>query len=213
MRWLLFIIFFLGCSLSTSLNPDPLNIEIQQLFGDIESSVLPQLVDVLGNWTNFENEVSVIAGMASKLRQGLRTSPDIILIPQRLTVVAKICFDDGKCWAAKILREGTYEAGDIVRGVYATSLIEEYCPWIPINAFRGCGVYHLGFCLSDWIESRSGLDAVSVISRSYDWSLNYLVPTRSVPDKLVVSLAKFVYNVTTCPTPVGESMVLFSLIC
>jgi hypothetical protein len=211
MQWLLFTIFLVGCSLATSSNPGPLNIEVQQLFGNREASALPQIVDVLGNWTNFENEVSVVLGMASKLRQGLRTSPDVILIPQRLVVVAKICFEDGKCWAAKIFRENTYEARDIERGIYATSLIEEYCPWIPINAFRGCGAYNLRFCFSDWIEGRSGIDAVSVISESYDWPFNFFVPRRSmsVPDKLVVSLAEFVYNLTTCPIPVGESTVRF----
>ena len=216
MQWLLFIIVFIGCLLSTRSNPCFLNIQVQELFNDREASTLSQLVDVLRNWPNFENEVLEVLSIASKLRQRLRTSPDVILIPQQNVVVVKICFEDGKCWAAKIFRKNIYEARDIERGIYVTSLIKEYCSWIPINAFRGCDSYNLEFCFSDWIEGRSSIDPVSVISESYHWYFNFFVLTRlvSVPDKLVVSLAEFVYNLTTCPIPVGESTVhVSSLIC
>jgi hypothetical protein len=89
-------------------------------------------------------------------------------------------------------------------GTSAANLVQQYCPDIPINTPRGCGVHILKYCFMDWIEGETLFD-------KYFPTTLILEPLEQVnitiPQKTISSLAEFVYNLTTCPIPEIESKI------
>jgi hypothetical protein len=66
-------------------------------------------------------------------------------------LVAKICFSDGVCWAAKMQERDYYDAAT-ERGITAMVLIEQYCPNIPINRYKGTSYRKLRYLFAEWVE-------------------------------------------------------------
>jgi len=110
-------------------------------------------------------------------------------------IIAKICFTDGICWAAKISKILPRDRATAY-GIEAMILVEDYCPNIPIGKLMGSFRNKVRYYFTQWIEGRNLLDEVFG-SRVYA----RVGETFSIPKAVVTSLAEFVYNLTTCPIP------------
>jgi hypothetical protein len=148
-----------------------------------------RIFKAVGGKDKFETEVKNAVSEASSLRGGIPAS----LIDFKVTraIVAKICFLDGICWAAKIQEECERAT---LYGVMAMLMVEKYCPHIPMSKYKGYKDSKLQFIFTEWIEGKTLADEAA--------SLVNLGPTKwtyTIPEKLIIPLAEFVYNLTTCP--------------
>src|SRR5208282_4223080 len=141
---------------------------------------------------------------ASSLRNGIPAS----LVGFRVSnaIIAKICFIDGICWAAKMGELSRDKRRATTYGIWALRLIEEFCPTIPVPVLKGCNEHKLLYCFTEWVEGKSLNDELSEWLRGKNevfGSPIYLPVgnTINIPDKVVTALAQFVYNLTTCPIP------------
>lgn len=157
------------------------------------SPTIARILQTVGGRHGFDEEVRNAIIEASSLRNGISAS--LIEFKVGKTIVAKICFADGICWAAKML-EIHPQLDAIKYGIGALILIEHYCPSVPIDKFKGCGQRKLLYCFTEWMEGKTLVDRVFGVSGN--------IPARgtfSIPENLVPSLAAFVYNLSTCPIP------------
>ena len=74
------------------------------------------------------------------------------------------------------------------------SMVQKYCSNIPIAKHTGGGRKRLQHFFTEWIEGETLRP-----------DLNYSVGTTVRIPKKVVTLAEFVYNLTTCPIPREKS--------
>jgi hypothetical protein len=171
---------------------------------EYEDSALPGIFTAVGGLLGFQAEVSFVLTEASSLRNGISTSKALQIRVGVEAIVAKICFDDGTCWAAKMYedRPGFYNRA-IDYGTSAATLVQRYCPEIPINTARGCGMHKLRYCFTDWIEGEILFDRKSVKTKSAKPQIV------TIPQKTVTAMAEFLYNLSTCPIPEIESKPLF----
>jgi hypothetical protein len=163
----------------------------------LKDPVFIGFVELVGGLSQFAAVVDRILGHASSLRNGVsasladfKTGGDAI--------IAKICFADDNCWAAKLLEHKPYTTVASIRAAKkAMSLIEKHCPYIPIPRYTGFGQEDpLLYYFSDWIEGDTLYDR-----------LPFKVSKRrpiELPNKVVTGLAEFVYNLTTCAIPKDE---------
>jgi hypothetical protein len=165
-----------------------------------EDSSLPGILSAVGGVKELKAELFFIMTEASSLRGGISTSKFVSLDVGRYAILAKICFEDGICWATKMYenRPGFYNRG-IDHGILAMELVQKYCPDIPISTPRGCGMHKLRYCFTDWIEGENLYDRYFVKEESAE------VQIIRIPEKVVTSLAEFIYNLTTCSIPERES--------
>ena len=152
-----------------------------------------RILDVAGGIEGFEAEVRNAVAEASSLRGGIPAS--VVDFKISRTIVAKICFIDDICWAAKMREIVPYDR-ETEYGIGAMMLVENYCPNIPISKFKGYAQRKLLYYFTEWIEGRSLLDEVFG-PQAYA----QIGETFSIPERIVTSLAEFVYNITTCPIP------------
>lgn len=127
----------------------------------------------------------------------------------RYAIVSKVCFHDGICWAVKMYqnRPASIFGRAIDFGASAADLLQRYCPHIPINAARGCGVHTLRYCFTDWVQGETLFDRY--FPSTTEWApMAMEKATITIPQKTVSSLAEFVYNLTTCPIPANKSKTL-----
>jgi len=80
----------------------------------------------------FEDELRITLYAASKLRGAPCIVEDVFISK---SLVLKICFPDGDCWAAKWGSEDKFE--EIFAGINALGHVERYCPHIPVSKMRG----------------------------------------------------------------------------
>ena len=81
-------------------------------------------------------------------------------------------------------------------GVAAVLAVQRYCPNIPTAKLHGFGGEKLRNYFSEWIQGQTLHDKVDS---------NYILGTPvQIPEKVVTSLAEFVFNLT-CPIPREES--------
>lgn len=161
---------------------------------DLLTSTHPTVTDILhsvGGEEGFEVEVRNVVTEATSLRHGLFAS--VVDFKASRGIVAKICFTDGICWAAKIAR---YPRGTIY-AIRALKLLHQYCPNIPAPNFKGYSEHKLICYFTDWIEGSTLEDKV------LEGPIN--VSAVKIPENIITSLAEFVYNLTTCPIPKNES--------
>lgn len=174
-----------------------------------------KLTTALSKNSNFQNFLNVTWGIdgfeiimgdilakASWARSGTPASLRALRM-SRSAVIAKICFPDDTCWAAKIQKDNLATVVSDLAGIKSMVILEQVCPDIPSLRCRGYGrtsrpaavLYTFtewieGKILYDWIDS----DMEVNISRSNLSSIR-------IPDKLVTSLAEFAYNLSTCQIP------------
>jgi hypothetical protein len=173
-----------------------------------EDTALPNIITAVGGVPGLKAEVGFVMTEASSLRNGISPLKEVRIQVGRLAIVAKICFDDGICWAAKMYenRPGYYNrAADY--GTSAAKLVQRYCPEIPINTPRGCGMHKLKYCFTEWIKGEILFDREYRVETKSTKSAKR--QTITIPQKIVTSLAEFVYNLSTCPIPEIESKSLF----
>lgn len=172
-----------------------------------EDTALPGILSVLGGVRELKAEVVFIMNEALSSRNSTATTNAVHLEVGSYAIVSKVCFDDGNCWAVKMYqnRPASIFGRAIDFGASAADLLQRYCPHIPINTARGCGVHKLRYCFTDWVQGETLFDR-------YFPSTTELAPmekaTITIPQKTVSSLAEFVYNLTTCPIPANESKTL-----
>ena len=174
-----------------------------------EDTALPGILAVVGGLRELKAEVIFIMNEASSRRNVTSTLNAVHLEVGTYAIVSKVCFNDGICWAVNMYENlpASIFGRAIDYGTSAANLVQRYCPDIPINTPRGCGVHKLRYCFTDWVEGETLFDR-------YFPKTNLLAPleqaTITIPRKTVSSLAEFVYNLTTCPIPEIESKTLFS---
>jgi len=115
------------------------------------------------------------------------------------SIVRKICFSDGVCWAAKM---GTITfVGQLTTsfGVRSLKALSEHCPYLPVpRVFSDTQTSaHLLYTLMSWVDGVG-------LSRQIP-TLTSGPHIEHIPDNLIVQLATFFYNLTTCPIPEMES--------
>ena len=209
MRWLNICLLFLiqrTCAISID------KITWTGLFPKPEDTALPRILVAVGGVPELKSELTFIINEASSNRNVTSSLTTVHLQVGTSAIVSKICFDDGICWALKMYvnRPGSIFDQTIDDGITASSLVRRYCPYIPINTPRGCGVHKLRYCFTDWIEGES------LFQRYFPRTV--LAPgeraTVTIPQKTVSALAEFVYNLTTCPIPETERIhFLFRINC
>jgi hypothetical protein len=145
--------------------------------------------------------VDQISKLASSMRDGIGTSAN----PGRdgqggFGTILRVAFEDGISWASKVTLRRYYEA--LTHSVNALTTLEKFCPHLPVVRAHGGIVtvesnHDFVFHFTDWVEgSHPSVNYTKSENGLYEWSL---------PRNLVVQLAEFVYNLTTCPLPVRES--------
>ena len=187
------------------------SLSLEDLFSIRSRPKVARLLDAVGGRDEFEAEVRNAVTKASLLRNGIPAF--LVEFQVSGSIVAKICFIDGICWAAKMReicrydRDAKYAILPYDRatlyGIRAMMLVEQYCPNIPIAKFRGFSQHKLQYCFTEWIEGKPPNEEVL--------GNTSVVTTISIPEKIVTSLAEFVYNLTTCPIPKKESKNLSQL--
>ena len=150
----------------------------------------------MGGMDQFQVEVKIAMSKASSMYNDLPVS--LMEFHEGTTaIVTKICFVDNICWAMKMYKEypGLLNL-NVWYGICATTLIHQYCPNVPIPKFKGCSRSKFLYCFTEWVEGQTLHDKIlnSPIKDTGKTSI-------TIPENVVVSLAEFVYNVTTCPIP------------
>jgi hypothetical protein len=153
------------------------------------------VLQAIGGIDQFEFEIKNVIIEASSVRNDMPASL-VEFDHGGNALIAKICFADGICWAAKIMENGPLAKQVISSAAEALTLIERYCPDIPIAKFKGWGTSQgkLLYYFTEWIEGKQLSANVSDSGTTF-----------SIPEKVVTLLAEFVYNLTTCPIPKKES--------
>ena len=158
-----------------------------------------EILDVVGGKDQLQDEINDAIAYASTWRNNIPAS----LVQMKVGsagVVAKICFVDGICWADKMLANAL-RIEEAYYGVMAISVVQRYCPNIPTSNFHGYGRGKLRHYFSEWIQGQTLHE--KVVSNHTPGT-----PVK-IPEKVVTSLAEFVYNLTTCPIPEEESKKLY----
>ena len=164
---------------------------------DLLTSTHPTVTDIIhsvGGREEFEIEVRNAVTEATSLRHGLPAS--VVDFKVSRGIVAKICFTDGICWAAKMRKMVHYPRGTI-HAIRTLELLHQYCPNIPTPKFKGYSQHKIIYYFTDWIEGSTLEDKVLA------GPIN--VSAVRIPEKIITSLAEFVFNLTTCPIPKNES--------
>ena len=88
---------------------------------------------ILEGGDQFNTEVYFAVANASALRNEI---PASFVEPKAGGggIVSKICFDDGVCWAAKMLQHGNPRGH---YGMMAMWMVENHCPNIPVSKITG----------------------------------------------------------------------------
>ena len=157
-----------------------------------------RLLQAIGGIDQFEFEVKNVVAEASRLNNGIHASVAEFNYGSN-AVIAKVCFTDSICWAAKMMENCPLSELVIWFATEAMTLVDRYCPEIPIAKLkrRSTSQGRLMYYFTEWIEGKPLSTKIngSVIAEE----------TFSIPKNIVISLAEFVYNLTTCPIPEEES--------
>lgn len=148
-----------------------------------------------------------ISARAAFLRGGIQnTIHEFDLMEGAYGYVIQVNFHDGVQWAAKI--SSNINRQFISDGKQATEAIETYCPGIPLPKYHGqlesIKDTDLVYCFMDWIRGRPLTEIVRYHSLPHVDGMNYTFVESTIPRRTIRQLAEFVYNLTTCPIPIGE---------
>jgi hypothetical protein len=159
----------------------------------IPKYAIHNILDTVGGGDEFNAEVYFAVANASAWRNGIPASY-VTLKAGGGGVVSKICFDDGVCWADKMVE---HDNQAVFSGMMAMSVVQKRCSNIPVPKIMGWCQRKLDHYFTEWIEGKPLSEWV------LDNDSNSVVI--KIPEKVVTSLAEFVYNLTTCPIPREES--------
>ena len=170
---------------------------------DLES-INPDIIDSMGGMDQLKIELKNAMRQGSSMRNGLPVSL-MEFHTGSTAIIAKICFPDDICWTMKMYEDFKLLNLHVQYGINAMTLIHQYCPNVPIPKFKGCNRGRFLYCFTEWIEGQTLVDKIlsSPILETGKTSI-------TIPQNVVVSLAEFVYNVTTCPIPENLRKKIFS---
>jgi hypothetical protein len=156
-----------------------------------------RVLQALGGIDQFEFELKNVVAEASMLNNGIYASVVEFNYGSN-ALIAKICFADGICWAAKMMENCPLSELVTWFATEAMTLVDRYCPEIPIAKLkrRSTSQGRLVYYLTEWIEGKP------LSTRVNDSFINGEI--FSIPENVIISLAEFVYNLTTCPIPERE---------
>ena len=182
-----------------STNPITTEIVIEQITTAPLSNAMLEILDCVGGKDQLQDEVNDAIAYASTLHDNIPVSLVQMKAKGATGLVAKICFVDGICWADKMVAN-PLRIEEEFYGVAAVFAVQRYCPNIPTAKLQGYCRGKLRHYFSEWIQGQT-LDKVR--------SDNTLGASIKIPEKVVTSLAEFVYNLTTCPIPREQSKRLY----
>jgi hypothetical protein len=166
--------------------------EIEKLTGISLTGSMLEVLNHVGGKDQLEDEINDAIAYASTLHGNIPASLVQIKTMGAAGIVGKICFTDGICWADKMLAN-PMRIEEAYYGAMAITVVQRYCPNIPTVKLCGYRQGRLQHYFSEWIPGQTLHDKVES---------NYTEGTSiKIPEKVVTSLAEFVYNLTTCPIP------------
>jgi hypothetical protein len=162
-----------------------------------------RLIRTVGSKEQLFLELDKISVHASTLRNG--TKSVIELGGEGATgLVSRIKFTDGITWAAKV-SEARFHS-HMQRGIASIQAVERYCPSVPVakvhTQVEPLANHTLYYYLTDWIDGHT-------LGEDPEYRETYVGLSTSevaIPQKVLIQLAEFVYNVTTCPIPIVACM-------
>ena len=196
-RLLLFVISLRLCNaLRASWKPLP----------EDDAGMLQRLYNLTGGEQQLPSIIKQIEQAASELRNSTPCSMDPKWLHGSFGMVAPVTFNDGVKWAVKV---GEHDLDEMtVQAVNVAKAIERNCPAIPIPRPHGeiqwlennTHMYHF----MDWVEG-------TPLYEDPQYHANCSHPRNAtdsviftLPEKTVIDLAEFIYNLTTCPIPENE---------
>src|SRR5579859_7247479 len=155
-----------------------------------------------------------ISARAAVLRGGIQnTIHEFDLMEGAYGYVVQVNFQDGVQWAAKI--SSNINRRFISEGIQATEAIKTYCPGIALPKYHSqlesIKGTELIYCFMDWIRGRPLTEIIRYHILPHVDGMNYTFVESTVPRRTIRQLAEFVYNLTTCPIPVGECTPSFDI--
>jgi hypothetical protein len=168
--------------------------------------------ELLGGEEQFYPEMERISQHASSLRNGMNCNVTKYNYFGN-GLIAQLCFDDGVCWALKVIENARISRLGRELGIAAMEVLSTHCPELPIPRYHGGSrcledIDVVCYYFMDWIEGRMLLDAYeehkSEIIRNGK-SIERFELNVTIPNTVVTQLGSFVYNLTTCPIPAEKS--------
>jgi len=168
---------------------------------------------LLGGKEIFEAEMEKISAHATSLRNGQRSKFErYVFLGQLKGFVGQLCFEDGICWATKLIGKAMSRGEEIDYAIRAMEAITTYCPEVPIPRYHGRSGCEesdtLCYYFMDWISGKTLLEVGKGQIREIteDGLQTGRCEARLlIPEKVVAQIASFAHNLTTCPIPAGQS--------
>lgn len=170
--------------------------EIEKIMATSLTDMMLEILDHVGGKDQLEDEINEAVVYASILHGNIPASLVQITASGAAGIIGKICFIDGICWADKMLAN-PLRIEEAYYGAATVAAVQRYCPNIPTIKFCGYRRGRLQHYFSEWIPGETLQSKVE--------SNHTLGTSVKIPEKVVTSLAEFVYNLTTCPIPREES--------
>src|SRR5271170_2143602 len=93
---------------------------------------------LLGGEEIFEAEMEKISGHASFLRNRQPSRFEkYVFLGQAKGFVGQLCFEDGVCWATKVIGKDMFRGEEIDSAIRAMEAIGTYCPELHIPRYQG----------------------------------------------------------------------------
>jgi hypothetical protein len=114
-----------------------------------------RVLQAIGGVDQFEFEVKNVISEASLLHNDIPASLVEFGCGSN-SLIAKICFANGTCWGAKMMENYPLYELAISSATEAMTLVERYCPGIPISKLKGWGTSKgkLLYYFTEWIEGK-----------------------------------------------------------
>jgi len=166
----------------------------------LKAGATVEVIDSIGGMAQLSKELDIAVAYASSLRDYI-PAKRVAFTGAGGGLIAKICFDDGICWADKMVARNPIAIQGAYYGEAIMRLVRKYCPNIPIPESKARFRNEPHHLFTEWVEGKT------LHERATEVGANYLNGTSllKIPRKVATSLADFVYNLTTCPIPVNMS--------
>jgi hypothetical protein len=173
-------------------------------------------IEITGGEEQFSTQLKIIERYGSELRNGTKCHLETQYYQGCNGMVARATFNDGIQWAVKIQAndDDGYGYESMTRTINAMCAIGRYCPDLPTPRIRGEMGYlanqTLIYHFMDWMKGISldeDPDYIEISEPESNTELNTTLPVYiqgTLPEKTIVGLAEFVYNLSTCALPQSE---------
>ena|SRR5271170_5293165 len=172
--------------------------------------ILRQIEETVGGEARFEVEMGKILEHASSLHNGQQSHITPVKNGTRFLngefgIVARICFTDGECWAAKVSPKGRFNCSGMEFGIKSLQAVEAHCPKVSTPRIYGFSLSGpICYLFMEWIEGISLAE-----DEGFRQQLKLMKGTHpvnvSVSENLVTQLATFLYHLNTCQIPKHKS--------